>query len=1338
VKQVKELFPDYAYVSLPNVNSFSYDPDLASEVELQDGSQYVFKYTVYGELARVTLPSGGMYEYDWDGHSGRPGGNYSDLMVYRRLKERRVYASSLSSQTSYEAPLLPGTSPLAVTVKEKNEAGTVLRSTVHRFHGNPADSAGLPIFGYPDWNEGREYETEVGDGTTTALKRTHTWQQRNSATHLSETPAGRTAPNDPRITRTVTVLGAKAATTTVEYWPDEFNNVKKRCETGWDTTTSVRCTETSFRTDAAYTSPPVHLRNLLKSVVVTGSVQESEVQFMHDEYGTGNSLLKSYASISQHDPGRKESFAARGNVTTEKRWRNTEGAYVQRQMRFDIAGNVTEISDWPVNITSPLTPKTEIEWTDSFEGAAPGELTYGFATKITEPGNLTTIRRYDWNSGQRVSVTDTNGRETRYTWGDPFERVKSVTRPIGTTSVSYTATSVTSSETIGDGRLVTSTLRLDGLGRVAGRESAHGDGTVYTQTQYDALGRAWKQFTPGIGAAGGATTTTFDVLDRPLCVTYPGGATAYFSYHSNQRTQRDPAGKWMRYDYDALGRLEKVIESPAATLNACGQVFTNTDVKDFETRYTWDARDNLRTVTQGDRPVRQFVYNSLGQLTSAGNGETGLVSYVSDAAGNLVSRTDARGATTQMYDERGRVRTVAYPPGTPSVTYCYDGIYNAGAMPAECSSAPSGGAAKNLAGRLTMVTNGESTTKYSEYDAAGRVKASSQTTAGMPSWNFSYEWNDVGLAAITYPSGRKVGYTYDAGGQIRTVTSGTTTYASDTKYAPHGAPRLLDFGNGLREQIDYNSRLQYRQVQLGTAAQPAQWLSIVLDYGTTDNNGNVKTQTTSDSGGWSAMQSYTYDALNRLFTASEMGPGGWNIEYGYDRYGNQWVEEARTTGIVVDPLTPKTVNWFSADNRLKLTGYDAAGNQQQFNPWTVSYDAENRLQSAVSGNGTVTMTYDGEGRRVKRQTGTSLTYYVYDAFGHLAAEYTNVAGVAPCSTCYVTADHLGSVRAVSGTGGVVARYDYLPFGDAILMDRGNRSAVKCSTGTPGCYGALWHSYQRFTGKERDAETGLDYFGARYYSGAQGRFTSPDAPLLDQHPADPQSWNLFAYGRNNPLRFVDPTGNYVFDSAASEDEKKRFREQLAAAQAAANALRDKYGEKSKQYTSAARATASYGAEGVANGVTVAFGAPKTAGAGAEVTLGLSTKNTADNPTGQNILATFDPRAVSAGLIGHEGQHVADASDWIGGGYSSALNPTAYQGEFDATRVQLSIMEGQGNIGAFLGSGSTRRLMWFQGWPESNVTNTINGFLAIPRSAGGLYGLTPTNPRRLFTRPIRPRR
>ncbi len=66
--------------------------------------------------------------------------------------------------------------------------------------------------------------------------------------------------------------------------------------------------------------------------------------------------------------------------------------------------------------------------------------------------------------------------------------------------------------------------------------------------------------------------------------------------------------------------------------------------------------------------------------------------------------------------------------------------------------------------------------------------------------------------------------------------------------------------------------------------------------------------------------------------------------------------------------------------------------------------------------------------------------------------------------------------------------------------------------------------QKFTGKERDGETGLDYFGARYLGSGLGRFSSPDEPLLDQDPSDPQSWNLYAYVRNNPLIFADPSGN----------------------------------------------------------------------------------------------------------------------------------------------------------------------------------------------------------------------
>jgi RHS repeat-associated protein len=100
---------------------------------------------------------------------------------------------------------------------------------------------------------------------------------------------------------------------------------------------------------------------------------------------------------------------------------------------------------------------------------------------------------------------------------------------------------------------------------------------------------------------------------------------------------------------------------------------------------------------------------------------------------------------------------------------------------------------------------------------------------------------------------------------------------------------------------------------------------------------------------------------------------------------------------------------------------------------------------------------------------------------------------------------------------VVSRHDYLPFGEEIPPGTLGRSQ------NMGEYADTLS--QRSTGKQRDAESGLDYFGARYYGSALGRFTSPDPENASAflYPDDPQSWNAYAYGRNNPLAYTDPTG-----------------------------------------------------------------------------------------------------------------------------------------------------------------------------------------------------------------------
>ena len=137
--------------------------------------------------------------------------------------------------------------------------------------------------------------------------------------------------------------------------------------------------------------------------------------------------------------------------------------------------------------------------------------------------------------------------------------------------------------------------------------------------------------------------------------------------------------------------------------------------------------------------------------------------------------------------------------------------------------------------------------------------------------------------------------------------------------------------------------------------------------------------------------------------------------------------------------------------------------------------------------------------------------FVYDGMGALAMELA--ANSTGAGISYLTADQLGSTRVVTGQDGAAREcFDYLPFGQELNWPCGQSGGTRV----------------RFTGKERDSETGLDYFLARYYSGAQGRFTSADAPLVDQWEQDPQSWNLYSYVRNNPLRFSDPDGRKCVD------------------------------------------------------------------------------------------------------------------------------------------------------------------------------------------------------------------
>jgi RHS repeat-associated protein len=312
-------------------------------------------------------------------------------------------------------------------------------------------------------------------------------------------------------------------------------------------------------------------------------------------------------------------------------------------------------------------------------------------------------------------------------------------------------------------------------------------------------------------------------------------------------------------------------------------------------------------------------------------------------------------------------------------------------------------------------------------------------------------------------------------------------------------------------------------------------------------NSNLSNYTDKITGGWS-MQ---YDSLNRLqgATAANGLYGNTSVGWQYDSFGNRLNQTV--TG-ASGSSAPSVWATYDANNRMVTNQNSVAANSLQYDGGNMAfdgvnfyvYDAENRL-CAMYSEGTITQyLYDAEGRRIakghppvfaeglycpsSRADFIPDTTYILDQNGEQVSEldgngvwkHTNVyaggqliatydqEGTQQLLHFHVT-DPLGTRRVqTTASGSPEQTYLSLPFGDGLTIAGNGQDATE----------------HHFTGKERDTESGLDYFGARYYSSNMGRFSSPDpSQLYYANPGNPQSLNLYAYGRNNPLVNIDPTG-----------------------------------------------------------------------------------------------------------------------------------------------------------------------------------------------------------------------
>jgi RHS repeat-associated protein len=930
----------------------------------------------------------------------------------------------------------------------------------------------------------------------------------------------------------------------------------------------VKIVESTYLINDTVNYPVQSVRDAYKNQNMVGLVTVTKVK-------DGANTIVSQSETKYDESGYSPAY--RGNPTTLRVWDSTKGAetnasaYISTRAKFDAYGNQIEAIDAKGTVTTT-------EYSATYNYAFPTKVTTAIPdpTPWQNPGGVAhgsgatffTTTTYDYNistqqgSGLPLTTTNANGLETRIEYDPVTLRVKKVKNYYANQQVGGEAEKiyndqpnnywVKSKTQIDTNKWAESTTYYDGLGRAYKSEQLDAQGNIFVEKEFDEDGRVKRVTNPfRANETKIWTTNVYDEASRIMEVVLPDGAKVKTNYGvavagavgvTKQIT--DQAGKKRKGVTDALGRMIRVTEDP--------------DGQNLSTDYVFDTLGNLRKTVQGEQN-RYFMYDSLGRLLYAKQREQQTnaafvatdpitsnsqwsVKYEYDDNGNISKTTDARGVYVQgTYDKFNRLIFRDYSDSTPDVHFYYDGT-GLGAVP------------DNSKGKTTKVASSVSETRYTSFDNFGRLLTNQQYTDGQ-AYDFSYQYNLVGaLVQETYPLNRVVKYEYDADGALSRVfgnAAGQTekTYANSFNYSAAGAIESMKLGNGKWETAKYNDRLQVTEIGLGNSEADASLLKLSFDYGTsTENNGSMKSQTmvvptTGANAGFTAVQNYIYDSLNRLKSATEITNNNptpsWKQTFDYDRYGNRRFDANDTTtlGTCLQAICNPLIN--TSDNRLsdgQGYSYDANGNlTQDANGQRFGYDAENHQVAFFKNtNGTqtpdATYFYDGEGRRVKKIADQTTTIFVYNGGGQLAQEYSTKLSTTP-QTSYLTGDHLGSPRVITNQlGSVTARKDYSAFGEETFTSH-RTSGLGYD---PNDYKQQpEEARQGYTGYQKDEESGLEFAQARYYNSAHGRFTSVDPLTASASIRDPQTFNRYSYALNSPYKFTDPLGLRAKDGTLPE-------------------------------------------------------------------------------------------------------------------------------------------------------------------------------------------------------------
>jgi RHS repeat-associated protein len=461
------------------------------------------------------------------------------------------------------------------------------------------------------------------------------------------------------------------------------------------------------------------------------------------------------------------------------------------------------------------------------------------------------------------------------------------------------------------------------------------------------------------------------------------------------------------------------------------------------------------------------------------------------------------------------------------------------------------------------------------YDGLGQLIQKKRSIEGK-AYSITYRWDNFGRQrSVAYSNGFSVYYSYDSGGQVKAVTGFVggklVQYVKTVHYDQYGSRTRVEYGNGVVTTYTYDEAM-HRLIQLQTKQGDSSYQNTQYTY---DKVGNILTRTEngvvmSDSNPKTITHCYSYDKLYRLTQAqgsiTEEGNTvhSYTNTFTYSAIGNimSKLQTVKVKGEQDPNLSYNYTYTYASTKPHAVTNindnmtyrYDANGNMTALYDTAKNYnrilqwDEENRLIKTVdttSGNSvTTSYTYDTKGMRIIKDGPYGKTLYIDTGYvetneamvsNHVFMGNTRVASIVKHkdepqpATYYYASDHLGSSSVLTNdTGSYYERLEYLPYGEVWVED----AAINSNYRTP----------YKFTGKELDKETGLYYFGARYYDARMSRWISTDKYLerylpikgnveLDNLPGMGGIYNsinldLYCYVRGNPILYLDPDGHLL--------------------------------------------------------------------------------------------------------------------------------------------------------------------------------------------------------------------